>query len=216
LVGLSFGNVIAVHYKLVIIVILFINLLGLQKANSDPSKEAFLPDMPMALDDKIWMHQQLENLKSIEFLNHDTLTSDNHHDGTALNKTPQLTPQSSSRLLIFISFSMPKESLKALARQAKKAGGTLVLRGLVDDSLKKTLASVIEILGADDLGDLSIDPMAFRTFGIHAVPAMVVAASSQKFDVIYGDVSLSYALKKMVDGGEESQLAQSYLSRLGT
>ena len=115
---------------------------------------------------------------------------------------------------------MPKQSLQAWARQAKKAGGTLVLRGLVDNSLRKTLLQIQDVLGAENLNTLNIDPLAFETFGIFTVPAVIVSDQTQAsalalsdtpdFDVIYGDVGLAYALKKIIEDGEQQTLAQFY------
>jgi type-F conjugative transfer system pilin assembly protein TrbC len=234
LVGLSFEKGIAVRFetvKKVLLIILFLNISLSAFALSDGSETtkpaanresveaSFLPDMQMTftLEDKIWMQQQLENLKMMKLLDsNEIIPSENT---TCINnhsyQPPQSLPlESHSRLLIFISFSMPKESLKALSLQAKKTGGILVLRGLVDNSLKKTLAKIVEIWGHDNLSILTIDPIAFRDFDIQAAPAVVVAASPQQFDVIQGDVSLVYILRKIVDEGESVLLAQSYLNGL--
>jgi type-F conjugative transfer system pilin assembly protein TrbC len=77
-----------------------------------------------------------------------------------------------------------------------------------------------DVLGAENLNTLNIDPVAFETFGINAAPAVVVADSTQtpalalsntpSFDVIYGDVGLAYALKKIAEDGEQQTLAQFY------
>ena len=52
-----------------------------------------------------------------------------------------------SDLLIFVSFSMPKESLKLWAEQASRIGCPLLLRGFVDNDLTKTTAKMHAMFG---------------------------------------------------------------------
>ena len=199
-------------------IMILIALLSLKASTAFSS----LADNEMALEsDKVWMQQQLENLKSIKPLVNSDFSDEIKSDNVSLDSSSSmispdspLTIPTSAQLLIFISFSMPEESLKALAKQAKKVGGVLVLRGLVDNSVKKTLAKIVAVFGKEELNGLTIDPLGFQDFGIKAVPAIVVTESSKKFDIIYGDVSLYYALKKVVDEGEMSLLANSYLRSL--
>ena len=202
------------------IILILIALLSLKAATVSSS----LADSEMmpTLEDKLWMQNQLENLNTIKpLVSSDFLKDIKNADACLNNVVPRTSPDSPltatsipAQLRIFISFSMPKESLKVLAKQAKKAGGTLVLRGLVDNSVKKTLATIVEVFGKEEFDGFTIDPLAFKNFGIKAVPAVVVAESSKKFDVMYGDVSLYYALKEMVDEGEMSLLASAYLRDL--
>ena len=52
-----------------------------------------------------------------------------------------------SDLLIFVSFSMPEESLKLWAEQASHLGCPLLLRGFVDNDLTKTTAKTQSLFG---------------------------------------------------------------------
>jgi conjugal transfer pilus assembly protein TrbC len=179
-------------------------------------------------EDRQWMLEQAHNLQKIK-ANEDILRETSNEISTVSepNNHAQVAEPDPSGLLVFVSFSMSEQSLKAWTRQAKKAGGTLVLRGLVENSLKKTLERVQQVLGSDNLYVLNIDPVAFKTFAITAVPAVVVTEAQQgitpeqssevpNFDVIYGDVGLSYALKKIAEDGEQSALARAYLEKLET
>lgn len=122
---------------------------------------------------------------------------------------------SNPRPLIFISFSMPESSLRSLLTEAARTDSPLVLRGLVDNSMKRTVARLGELLGTKD-GDttgaptpsLAIDPTLFERFGIHKVPAFVLpqdaiaACTPDGCPVpehlkVAGDVSLAYALGVM-------------------
>lgn len=110
-------------------------------------------------------------------------------------------------LLVFVTLSMPKESLKRLARQTAAVGGVLVLRGLLKGSLKETARAVKEI---SETAAWQINPPAFTRYNVKAAPSFVMTrdarqnqvssneagcAPPQSFIAISGDVSLSYALE---------------------
>jgi conjugal transfer pilus assembly protein TrbC len=123
--------------------------------------------------------------------------------------TPTATP-----ILIFVSFSMPKESLKGWIAQAKKIGASVYIRGLVNNSFKDTTKAVSELI-QDQPGGLLIDPTFFKKYFIAEVPAVVVT-SDDSFDVVYGDVTLDYALEKLNQGSskKERQLLLEAIKKL--
>ncbi|WP_298332697.1 type-F conjugative transfer system pilin assembly protein TrbC [Asticcacaulis sp.] len=132
-------------------------------------------------------------------------------------------------ILIFVSSSMPPPSIKAAATQARRAGGAVVMRGLVDNSLTKTAAFLAEAFGdqAKELG-LLVDPRLFATYRVDAVPAVVVSAVGPimcegepgceglpDYDRIAGDVSLQFALEAIADaGGPGAPKASEGLARI--
>jgi len=95
-------------------------------------------------------------------------------------------------LLVFVSFSMPMETLKTLNQQAIQHGGKLVFRGLVNNSFKE-MALKLRELSAEAL----IDPTLFEKYQITQVPAIVKGHHK-----IVGNISLTYALEQFE--GEES------------
>ena len=114
-------------------------------------------------------------------------------------------------LMIFVTLAMPEASLKLLATQAARAGATIVIRGLKDDSMKKTLAAVQRIIGERPVA-WQIDPPAFRRFAVQRAPTFVLVALDSRADLtkpncsngcsldgsfvsVAGDVSLDYALE---------------------
>jgi conjugal transfer pilus assembly protein TrbC len=106
-------------------------------------------------------------------------------------------------LLVFVSFSMPMEALKALGAQVNKAGGKLVFRGLVDGSFPKTSEKMRE-LGVDTL----IDPTLYQTFEIKVCPVFVLLdqpmPSSEErpsHDQLSGHTSLHHALETFAKTG---------------
>ena len=133
--------------------------------------------------------------------------------------------------MIFVTLAMPEPSLKLLATQAARSGATMVIRGLKDDSMKKTLAAVQQIIGASPVA-WQIDPPAFKRFSVRRAPTFVLVAEDSgahlttascssgcstagSFVSVAGDVSLDYALEFIARtrpalAGD----AQRYLKRL--
>lgn len=105
-------------------------------------------------------------------------------------------------LYIFVSFSLPERVIKDLSRQALRVGGTLVLRGLVDNDILKT-AQKIQALGVD----VEINPPLFETFKVEVVPTFVLKKSEQTYDKISGNVPLEEALETFAKGGEMQDMA---------
>jgi conjugal transfer pilus assembly protein TrbC len=108
-------------------------------------------------------------------------------------------------IIIFVSFSMPKESIKGWIAQAQKVGASVYIRGLVNNSFKDTAKAVSELV-QDQVGGVLIDPNLFKKYSITQVPAVVVVnGKDEKEDfVVYGDVSLDYALEKISNAMQEA------------
>lgn len=93
-------------------------------------------------------------------------------------------------LLVFVSHTMPLESLKILAQEAKANGARLVTRGLKERSFKKTAQWVQEVGHSVD-----IDPPLFRRYEVTHVPTFIVISNKSAYR-FRGNVSLSYVLDK--------------------
>jgi type-F conjugative transfer system pilin assembly protein TrbC len=129
----------------------------------------------------------------------------------------------SSPIMVFVSFSMNEESLKQWMQQAELIHASVVIRGLIDHSFKKTIQKMAE-LTRDNHGGVQLDPTLFRRFQIEQVPAVVVfketnCLSSQScvedYDVVYGNVTLDYALQTIVDQHDSvSTIASAAISTL--
>lgn len=128
-----------------------------------------------------------------------------------------------SNVLIFVSFSMPKTSIKGWMQEAEKIHAPVIVRGLVDNSFKATIQKMRELV-KDNQGGVQIDPNLFRQYGIKNVPAVVVrntknCLSSQSciedYDVIYGNVHLDYALQKIANENDAvSPIAKGALIKI--
>lgn len=123
-----------------------------------------------------------------------------------LEQQAQGTPASGG-LSVFVSLSMPRASLAVLVAEAERTGATLVLRGMVDRSISKTMLAVQTLIGAHQVA-WTIDPEAFGRFKVETVPVFVLTRHGARtsgcgvetcfaqddFVRLAGDVSIGYAL----------------------
>lgn len=127
-------------------------------------------------------------------------------------------------LMIFVSSSIPKNSLKDLMIQAKKSGGILVFRGIIG-SLKNTQNFLADI--SKENVSVIIDPRLFDIFQVELVPTFIVLSDSTqdcqerdcqftpKHDRITGNITLKYALEQIENAkGDSGKTATEYLSRI--
>lgn len=117
----------------------------------------------------------------------------------------QLPRKVGSDLMIFVSLSMPREALHELSRQAKEAGGVLVLRGVLNEGWVATMKEAFSInQGAGAVWE--INSAMFKKFKVTTVPVFVLADASQivpsdegcapdiAFESVVGDISVEQAL----------------------
>ncbi|WP_240992018.1 type-F conjugative transfer system pilin assembly protein TrbC [endosymbiont of Riftia pachyptila] len=153
--------------------------------------------------------------------------------------TPAGSPSDSNepRPLVFVSFSMPEASLRSLLAEAARVESPVVLRGLVENSMKRTVARLGELLGTRDSSgettgeptpSLAIDPTLFERFGVDKVPTFVLPMDTiapctpegcpvPTHLKVAGDVSLVYALSVMAreaDGTTLGTRAKQWRQRL--
>lgn len=145
------------------------------------------------------------------------------HHGKLQNNTKSSSKL--NKLLIFISTSMPEQSLIALDEQARRAGGVLILRGLINGSFKDTAAYITSL--SDKGISAIIDPRLFAMFNVEVVPTFVVKPNDSNpcfdkkcrytpmHDKVSGNITLEYALELISTNGSESKhVASSYLEHL--
>jgi len=105
-------------------------------------------------------------------------------------------------VMVFVSFSMPDASIQQWLDAAHRYHASVLIRGLVNNSFRNTTAKVLSLVkdteGQKAKTGVSLDPVAFQKYNINRVPAVVVT-HGDAFDVIYGEVSLRFALNKIAD-----------------
>ena len=130
------------------------------------------------------------------------------HFGRMGNPNQRALPQDGTpRLLAFVSFSMPMAALQRMAADAERSHTTLVLRGMIDGDMQKTMQAVKDVIGQHKVAWF-IDPDAFTRFAVTSVPSYVLLKrgavardcggnqcfADGDFAKVSGDVSIDYAL----------------------
>lgn len=96
-------------------------------------------------------------------------------------------------IVIFISFSMPSQSIKTILYDAEKIEAAVVIRGLIDRSFQKTINQIYGITQNNHVS-LQIDPEIFKQYGIKKAPALLIRAGDD-YQILYGDVAIDNLLK---------------------
>lgn len=129
-------------------------------------------------------------------------------------------------ILIFVSFSMPKQSLEVYLRDAKKIGANVIIRGLINNSFQKTFREISSLVKTSHGLGVDLNPLWFKRFHITKVPAVVVIPErspcfkgdqchlNKDYDVMIGDISLFAALKMIRDRGIAKDIAQTAIDKL--
>ena len=116
------------------------------------------------------------------------------------------------KAIVFVSFGMPDLSLKQVIYDAARYQIPVVIRGLIDNSFKKTAARVFALVKEKNKGGISINPNWFKQYSINIVPACVVK-EGDKFDVIYGNIRIKNMLEIIAANGTTKDVVQSILDK---
>ena len=132
------------------------------------------------------------------------------------------------QVMIFVSLSMPEQSLLKIGADAKKAGVVVVLRG-PRYSLQQPGGWMKSLKAMEPIGntgaDVQIHPELFKRFNVTAVPTVVVTsdpkqgcqddACANNAASVVGDVSLDYALSELAKRRDQvGRIAESTVAQL--
>ena len=123
------------------------------------------------------------------------------------SKPPVMVPikAATHELMVFVSFSMPPESLRRVVEQSERTGAHIVFRGFKGDKLMEMSKYVAKLIGNHRV-EVSVNPPAFTQFKVSAVPALVIAlptasegldngcAQATQYVKVTGDVGQDYSL----------------------
>lgn len=160
-----------------------------------------------------------------------------YNDALLSSKDSQKGEQGSSdftagRAYLFISSSMPKETMQALLNDAGKLGISVFLNGNIGpDPLKFAgTQAFMNTMKIDTPPELFIHPDAFKMFKIDRVPALVVAASDVQdnldeqgcaaptdYDIMRGDLSLASNMRKIFESASSpdiKDIARGYMKNI--
>lgn len=131
-------------------------------------------------------------------------------------------------LYVFVSFSMSDSLIREYIQDIAKTGGIVVISGLHNNNFKETVDKIEDYarVGEGELrGGVMIDPKAFETFNVSAVPTIVLSESEltqclspdcvravPRHDRMMGAVSIEYALKAFARDGDMKQAAADKLT----
>ena len=136
------------------------------------------------------------------------------------------------QVVVFVSFSMPALSLKQIIQDASRYQIPVVVRGLYENSFRKTIEKIFDLVKENNKGGILINPNWFKGYDIKAVPAVVVTdrvngnkeskvdkrtynKEINKSDVVYGNIPLKRALTIIAEQGSMADVAKNVLSRGG-
>jgi type-F conjugative transfer system pilin assembly protein TrbC len=125
-----------------------------------------------------------------------------------MNLKSQKDEKSLAQLLIFVSSTMPQESIKVLGQQAQKIGAHIVFRGLVGGTFPKT-QSYMKDLGVT----VEIDPPKFEDYKVTVVPTFILDNKNVS-DRVSGHITLFEALDQFRKKGELKSAAQKLYQSL--
>ncbi len=121
-------------------------------------------------------------------------------------QSPIQTKPATPEMMIFVSFSMPRESLLRIVEQSERTGARLIFRGFYGDKMTDMAAHISALLGNHRV-EAVIHPPAFSQFKVNQVPALVLAQSDagdqldsgcaqpDRYVKVTGDISQDYALE---------------------
>lgn len=79
------------------------------------------------------------------------------------------------RVFVFVSFSMPPQSLRSVIEEAHEFDATVLFQGFLNNSVFETQNALLQVFGSEEATKgFGIDPTMFVRFGIDRVPAVVV------------------------------------------
>lgn len=195
-----------------------------------PMKGNALPDI-----DKLQKFHQVEDIRTTDININSMLEHYQQLQQSGdTNKVRDATLES-GRAYLFVSSSIPPETMRNLMHDASRLGVTVFFNGNIDekDPLKFTkLKEYLMSLKLQSFVDIKIHPPAFTKFKITQVPAIVVAAEDvdsrldesgcadpQDFDIIRGDVKLDWALEKVYTESKSDAIktiASQYMEKINT
>lgn len=116
-------------------------------------------------------------------------------------------------LLIFMSFSLPLESWKIYSAAAEKAGGTLILRGIPENSFLACAAKIQELREEGVNAPIDIDPSLFEEYRVDSVPVIVVRDALVS-DQVEGHFQLEPFLSESASSGDAKAISAAKLDML--
>lgn len=144
------------------------------------------------------------------------------------NKRQKASHYRRATVMILVSSSMSPSSVHRYLSDASHIKASVVMRGLINNSLSESARYIHLALGELKSG-VSIDPIVFEKLNVHRVPVIVLlnqtgvyclntedcTMNPEDYEVVVGNVTLDYALSVMAEKhSAQSKTATSLLQLL--
>lgn len=175
---------------------------ALQNANKQTA--IYQNDVALAKEESLNIIKPYQTSVTTLALNSHKILGSSGNDASQENNKAKM-----SSILIFVSFSMPDQSLIAYLHDAKMIHASVIIRGLINNSFQETFKKMSYLIKASGGGGMLLDPVWFKRFKITTVPAVVILPKNsacfsdatcdveRDFDIIRGNITLSSALRSI-------------------
>ena len=184
-------------------------------ANTDQDVRQALNERKVVLaQSKSWNIQQLEQRADDRANQYRGLVDSIRHKPLqgGMQSTQKRGGKVADGAILFVSLGMPKKLLRQYLKESMQYHISVVIRGLIQNNFRATMSAIYNLIKGRHLPGVSIDPIWFREFGIHQVPALVVTSNpnhcasvvgcKQPYDVVYGNLSIKALLTKIAEDGQ--------------
>jgi type-F conjugative transfer system pilin assembly protein TrbC len=193
-----------------------------------PQKGNVLPDI-----NDIGNFHQVEDVKKSDINLNAMLEHYQKLQQSGVTTTVKDSQMESGRAYLFVSSSMPKETLRNLMHEASSLGITVFFKGNIDEKNPLKFGLMKDYLAGLNLKsfvDIKIHPPAFTKFKIDKVPAIVVAAEDVDtrldengcanpldYDIVRGDIKLGWGIEKIYTSSKADSvktIAAQYMEKI--
>jgi len=145
----------------------------------------------------------------------------------------QFSTEIKPQLLVFVSTSMSMQLLKSYYKEVSLYGGTLVFKGLLNDSFKEFIRLVTDLQDQvtshntksenKSVAGVIIDDEAFSKYGVDVVPTIVLSKEEEcldemtckvTYDKIVGNIGIKGALEQFETSGDMKVAANKMLAKI--
>jgi conjugal transfer pilus assembly protein TrbC len=130
-----------------------------------------------------------------------TLAASSIHAQSLFESMRQTGPAAQPGGFVFVSDRLSDTTLVPLARDARRAGMTLVVNGFWGDlnATRQRVAAINEACCGKNGPHWQVNPLLFQRYQVKAVPSFVVAVGpgngAQEYSKVTGEMSVANALK---------------------
>ncbi len=173
-------------------------------------------------------HAMRDKILSMSQQANQSITTDALSEGLYFPKPTQNPNANPTGIMVLVSLSMPDIALQQLLSQSEQYQIPLIIRGVLPEGFKATVARINHLLTKDNEktpinSGIAINPQWFTQFNVTQVPAFISVTEGKctqdapchdtDFDVLYGNISMGDALA-ILSKGDAKENAITVLARM--